>query len=566
MSWTLVDFGCVRYSSVEGTHYFHDPAYPTSIQFLLSGRWESWDVSYHVFILTSGSKAQDPDIRRIAEEAEARLVRDPYAGYTAWPSPPPSSTAGPPPLASGHGQAPPDPNIHPALLTPSPSTAVEQAVAPSPRDLSTPPSATSAPTTYASPYEPHSAANDAPIQSAEHRSAGQTTPPSDVPPDRGPSPPQFRPITCDPAFNPSLTPAPPQKAILSRTRETKILLSIDGDGIRGLSALLLVESLVNAICVKVGQRLDSHQIFDLTGGSSLGGVIAIMLCRLRMQAHRAREAYKQIAKQVFRNKRDYFKYLDPHAQGRAVDDTALENEIKDVVQQELGNPDEILLDTRPDSGDVSWILSDFAFSFAITTQMDIGTNRAALIRSYQTRRITGPDLDKNMPIWRAMKATSAAPKYIQSEPGFPQRFVIEPGLVDHGTSKNNPVRDILFECRKLFRYANDMMIVVSVGTGAGFTRSKELAEMANSVEDRRAEARVWGEKFEAEHATLMERNWMRYFRFEVDGLEDVPLEEWCHEELIKEKTSKYLARKDVGERFYACVDAITSLLLGPQGR
>ena len=46
MSWTLVDFSCVRYSPVEGTHYFHDPAYPSSIQFLLSGRWEPWDVSY----------------------------------------------------------------------------------------------------------------------------------------------------------------------------------------------------------------------------------------------------------------------------------------------------------------------------------------------------------------------------------------------------------------------------------------------------------------------------------------------------------------------------------------
>jgi calcium-independent phospholipase A2-gamma len=145
---------------------------------------------------------------------------------------------------------------------------------------------------------------------------------------------------------------PAPQAILSRTRETKILLSIDGDGIRGLSALLLVESLVNAICVKVGQRLDSHQIFDLTGGSSLGGIIAIMLCRLRMQAHRAREAYKQIAKQVFENKRDYFRYLDPHSQIRDVDDSALEKEIKNVIQQELGNPDEVLLDGRPDSGDV----------------------------------------------------------------------------------------------------------------------------------------------------------------------------------------------------------------------
>jgi hypothetical protein len=40
-----VDFGAVRYSPTEGTHYFYDPSFP-SIQFLLSGRWEAWDVGW----------------------------------------------------------------------------------------------------------------------------------------------------------------------------------------------------------------------------------------------------------------------------------------------------------------------------------------------------------------------------------------------------------------------------------------------------------------------------------------------------------------------------------------
>jgi hypothetical protein len=139
---------------------------------------------------------------------------------------------------------------------------------------------------------------------------------------------------------------------LSRSRETKILLSLDGDGIRGLSALLVVESLVNAICVKIGQQVDPHQIFDLMGGSSLGGVIAVMLGRLRMQAHRAREAYKQIAKQVFLNKRDFAASRDPKAQTPDADGLALEKEIKKVVKQELGNEDEQLFEGKEDQGDV----------------------------------------------------------------------------------------------------------------------------------------------------------------------------------------------------------------------
>jgi hypothetical protein len=94
-----------------------------------------------------------------------------------------------------------------------------------------------------------------------------------------------------PPQGPPLVSAPTSKVALSRRRETKILLSIDGDGVRGLSALLLVESLVNAICVKIGQRLDPHQIFDLTGGSSLGGVIALLLCRLQMYIFLKDEAH-----------------------------------------------------------------------------------------------------------------------------------------------------------------------------------------------------------------------------------------------------------------------------------
>lgn len=46
MSWIQVDFSLVRYSPIEGTHYFFDPAYPTAIQFLVNGQWEPWDVGW----------------------------------------------------------------------------------------------------------------------------------------------------------------------------------------------------------------------------------------------------------------------------------------------------------------------------------------------------------------------------------------------------------------------------------------------------------------------------------------------------------------------------------------
>jgi hypothetical protein len=199
-------------------------------------------------------------------------------------------------------------------------------------------------------------------------------------------------------------------------------------------------------------------------------------------------------------------------------------------------------------------------SFVVTTRIDIGTNKAALIRSFHTRRITGPEMDPNMTVWQTMRGACIAPRYLQPRDGMSWRPVIEPGIVDHGTAKNNPVRDILYECRKLYRYANDMMVIVSIGSGLGFDPHRELPELGKSVQERSVEGGAWGEKFEADHRELMDRGWMKYFRFQVPDLDDVPLEEWCHEERIKEKTLAYLGRPEVGAAFYACVDAITAVL------
>jgi len=62
------------------------------------------------------------------------------------------------------------------------------------------------------------------------------------------------------------------------------ILSLDGGGVRGLSCLLILRELME----EIGRREKSketpfpHQYFDLIGGTSTGGLIAIMLGRLRM--------------------------------------------------------------------------------------------------------------------------------------------------------------------------------------------------------------------------------------------------------------------------------------------
>ena len=72
------------------------------------------------------------------------------------------------------------------------------------------------------------------------------------------------------------------------------LLSLDGGGVRGLSSLYILQDLMRQIAREHGSNNpDAPEIsprpcdyFDLIGGTSTGGLIALMLGRLRMVIQR----------------------------------------------------------------------------------------------------------------------------------------------------------------------------------------------------------------------------------------------------------------------------------------
>ena len=61
------------------------------------------------------------------------------------------------------------------------------------------------------------------------------------------------------------------------------ILSLDGGGVRGLSSLLILRNIMEEIARRNGTA-QAHpcEYFDLIGGTGTGGLIAIMLGRLRM--------------------------------------------------------------------------------------------------------------------------------------------------------------------------------------------------------------------------------------------------------------------------------------------
>ncbi|CAI4212654.1 unnamed protein product [Parascedosporium putredinis] len=118
------------------------------------------------------------------------------------------------------------------------------------------------------------------------------------------------------------------------------LLALDGGGIRGLSELLILEEIMDRIKYDLGMADDPlpADFFDLIGGTSTGGWIALLLGRVRLSVPEARKAYIRIAKEVFS--------MDRYARKSKFDGKKLEERVKRVLQRNLGesHSEERLLD------------------------------------------------------------------------------------------------------------------------------------------------------------------------------------------------------------------------------
>jgi len=72
---------------------------------------------------------------------------------------------------------------------------------------------------------------------------------------------------------------------------------LDGGGVRGLSPLLILEQLMERIDPVSPPKPCDY--FDLIGGTSTGGLIALMLGRMRMSIEDAKAAYEELSPRIF---------------------------------------------------------------------------------------------------------------------------------------------------------------------------------------------------------------------------------------------------------------------------
>ncbi|KAF2808823.1 FabD/lysophospholipase-like protein [Mytilinidion resinicola] len=228
------------------------------------------------------------------------------------------------------------------------------------------------------------------------------------------------------------------------------LLALDGGGVRGLSELLILQEVMRRI--QHAKKLDEEPLpceyFDLIGGTSTGGLIALLLGRLKLSAESAKNAYLELAGTVFSKKQ--WKLID----GGAFKASSLKEAIRQEVEQALGQGSKDARMIDPEDKDPNCK----AFVCAVAAADTAAAVGPTLFRTYRVARNRSDDCM----IWEAGRATSAAPTFFKHIKIGSKGA--EVAYLDAGLGYNNPTNQVLKEAWDIFG-ERQLGCIVSLGTG-----------------------------------------------------------------------------------------------------
>ncbi|KAJ5542983.1 hypothetical protein N7461_008986 [Penicillium sp. DV-2018c] len=393
------------------------------------------------------------------------------------------------------------------------------------------------------------------------------------------------------------------------------ILSLDGGGVRGYSMLIILQELMYRTYVECeGKPPRRDQIpkpcdhFDLIAGTGTGGLIAIMLGRLRLDLETCKEVYVRMTRRVFETDKTiagipYRSTLFKASKlEEAIRECVREHTVFEAEGNDTGNASSnprdsmVSLPYSPAASVPQRSISRGSFSTAAAshpmspasqrgsafinglrwgnpnallydnrenrtktavTAMYKGTPRkgtAVLLRSYDSRREPPPEFDCT--IWQAGRATSAtglAFKPIQ----IGQHY-----FIDEGHGKFNPAPLILDEAVVNEWPGREVGVFVSVGTGkrpAGTNNQQHewwedffgdaLGTFAEAR--RRLISKIEGcedihQEMLRDHLAKRNVSKDNYFRLNVEvGVGEFGMNEWNRLADISTNTRQYLARPEV---------------------
>ncbi|KAI9725409.1 MAG: hypothetical protein M1828_003259 [Chrysothrix sp. TS-e1954] len=382
----------------------------------------------------------------------------------------------------------------------------------------------------------------------------------------------------------------------------------DGGGVRGYSMMILLQELMHRTFVEIhGHAPKRHEIpkpcdhFDLIAGTGTGGLIAIMLGRLRLDLETCKDVYVRMTRRVFETDKTIagipyrstlFKAskLEEAIRECVREHTVFDDEGNDslAIAQDLTSP---MTPTTPQS---AWsgpqrspsVISRASYMGPTNPRASMAAGRfgnpdallydvreqrtktaitavykgskagapAALLRSYDSRKEPAPEFECR--IWQAGRATSATGL------AFKPIQIGQSIFIDEGNGKFNPSPQILDEAAINEYPGRDVGVFVSIGTGKRPTGSDaqkqewwesfaggSLGNFADAK--RRLFAKIEGcedthQYMMREHLAKRNVNASNYYRLNVEvGVGEFGMNEWSRLTDISTNTRIYLSRQDV---------------------
>src|SRR5713101_5278215 len=235
------------------------------------------------------------------------------------------------------------------------------------------------------------------------------------------------------------------------------LLACDGGGIRGIISIEILSRLESELRKSSGNpKLVLADYFDYVAGTSTGAIIATLIA-LGYSADETRDFYLRSGAEMFHKARLWERFRTKFK------DDKLSEMLRDVIGEETTLGSEklhtlLMMVLRNATTDSPWPLSN---------NPTAKYNDAARA-----------DCNLNLPLWRLVRASTAAPTYFPPEVVHIGRDFI---FVDGGvTMYNNPAFQLFLMATSepyhlLWPTGEEKMLLISVGTGASANANSNLS-------------------------------------------------------------------------------------------
>ncbi|KAF8603241.1 FabD/lysophospholipase-like protein [Ceratobasidium sp. AG-I] len=325
------------------------------------------------------------------------------------------------------------------------------------------------------------------------------------------------------------------------------LMELDGGGINVLSALIIIWELMLRIqAIRNSLEVPRPcEIFDLIGGTGTGGLVAILLGRLKLTIEEAIDSYVEILRLGFVKKR--------FGLDEVFSATALEKAMGNIVARRCGRADARMIDSENRKNQCK----------VIVCAMPADAMRGGIpscIRTYRVAANQGPDCT----IVEAVRATMATPGMFKR--AWIEEQSVKIGYLGGGLGCNNMTTRMLDEAELVFP-GRPLATVLSVGSGqlrsASVPERKKYQQLLPSKLLATLESFAMDcEKTNQELSRRFGHTTNTYFRFNAEqGMQDICQSDVARLPEVQAHTRSYLQHTVVDSKIR---DAAAAIIAGTE--